>query len=106
MTEKKKPQLIDSEIILQELKDRIKANNKYCQFNSCRPTRYMEGSNDTLYELVEFVEKKCIVNESIPKSQLTNKDIEDYYLKTGTIEQYLNFVLPEKMLQEDRYLIM
>jgi len=42
--------------ILNELNRRKDLNNKYCEQNSCSPTKYMEGSNDTLNKMIEFVE--------------------------------------------------
>lgn len=46
-----------SKRILAELKNRKRINENYCDFNSCSPSPYMEGSNKILNEMIEFIEK-------------------------------------------------
>lgn len=54
LTESKK--LKKHERIMLELKRRRRVNDTYCDINSCDATEYMNGSNDTLNALIDFVE--------------------------------------------------
>lgn len=43
--------------ILLELKRKRKMNEMYCDLNNCSPTPYMDGSNKTIDEMIEYIER-------------------------------------------------
>lgn len=55
------------EQILTELKRRKKSNDLFCQLNDCSPTPYMDGSNNVIDEMIEYIEK---LNEKVKTKDL------------------------------------
>ena len=43
------------ELILSNLSKRRELNDLYCNINDCPPTKYIEGSNKVLDEMIIFV---------------------------------------------------
>jgi hypothetical protein len=43
--------------ITKELEWLIERNVQWCNYNSCEPTDYMEGVNDTSKRMIKFIKK-------------------------------------------------
>jgi hypothetical protein len=55
----KKKKLKKHELILAELKRKLKANHLYCEINDdITANYYMTGSNRVLIEMIQFIEEK------------------------------------------------
>jgi hypothetical protein len=55
MSENKKEK--KHEKILSYVKKKRLRNAKYCEQNDCTPTEYMRGSNDTMQDVIDYIER-------------------------------------------------
>lgn len=45
--------------ILKKIEQRLESNRRFCAYNGCGPSEYMEGVDEFAKSLRKFIKKKC-----------------------------------------------